>query len=350
MLPQKIVVILHHNNAIMTTKKELTSVDVFKFVAALMVVALHTKPFASFPETDYWVTALCRIAVPFFFVVSSFFYFKSNKPIAGYLKRLAQLYVVWLVIESPIVYMRFFANSSFIEGLKNFMIGLFLNNTFLASWYLMALLLGMWVVYLLSKWSPALLYVVGVLCAVLSVSHSAYFHLSDSEGWSTLTAFASKCFASNSFIAAIPYCILGRYLALREECLLKKSGSFWFLLVAFVGLAIVELSLCKHYRLWSMSDSYFLTDSFLSLYPVALVLTVLLLAYNLPVNKEASRMMRKMSILVYLSHPVIATLLMKACGMEHGMTLYLCSALISAPLSFAIVKLSNKIPLLKYLY
>ena len=47
-------------------KSNYNSIDVFKFLAAIMVVAIHTNPFYHYPILNFIITSLCRIAVPFF--------------------------------------------------------------------------------------------------------------------------------------------------------------------------------------------------------------------------------------------------------------------------------------------
>ena len=87
------------------------SIDIYKFVASLMVVAIHTHPFDG-TELDYYFTSFCRIAVPFFFISSSFFFFcKSTLNICAYTKRMLTLYGLWLIIESPFVLYKFFVDS-----------------------------------------------------------------------------------------------------------------------------------------------------------------------------------------------------------------------------------------------
>lgn len=50
------------------------SFDTFKAIAALMIVSMHCR----FPGDDFW-NALCRVAVPYFFMVSGYFvYHKEN--------------------------------------------------------------------------------------------------------------------------------------------------------------------------------------------------------------------------------------------------------------------------------
>ena len=146
----------------MAISKNYTTVDLFKFIASIMVVAIHTQPYISNALADYWITSACRIAVPFFFVVGSYFYFSSNKPIWNYIKRLWVLYLVWFVIELPFIYERFFIGTPFFKGMIYFIRGLLLNNTFYASWYITASWQALLITYLLAKRSTVLLYIIGI--------------------------------------------------------------------------------------------------------------------------------------------------------------------------------------------
>ena len=327
----------------MARTKELTSVDIFKFIAAIMVVALHTQPFMPNDDAAYWMTCICRIGVPFFFVAGSYFYFKSNKPIKAYIKRLLTLYLVWFVIEIPFIYERFFVGTTFLKGMAFFTRGLLIHNTFFASWYITASWQATLIVYLLSKRSNILLYIIGALCAFLSVSNAMYAHLFDNIAWNTLIKITTFLFASNSFVAAIPFVIIGRYIALNEEKLSEKINLAKFGLVASILIGIFEIIICKEF--------YAISDSFWSLYPISFFLVILFVKYNISISNEASRLLRNMSILVYLLHVVIIHIIIKGISnIEEGMILFFWTAFIAISTSLIIVILSKKIKILKYLY
>lgn len=326
----------------MAHSKNLTSVDLFKFIASLMVVAIHAHPFMSNADVDYWFTSICRVAVPFFFVIGSYFYFKSKKPISSYIKRLLLLYLVWFIIEIPFIYERFFLNTSFFKGLAYFTRGLLINNTFYASWYITASWQATLIIYLLAKRSNILLYTVAFFCAFLSVSNASYAHLFDNSVWNIFTKITSICFASNSFIAAIPFCVIGRYIAINEDVLLKKVSYLRYVLLGFIVFGIYEIFVCRQY--------YLMTDSFWSLYPIIFLIVILLISYSLPINKNVSQFLRKMSIIIYLSHGIVMRLLRLWCNMEEGVSMFFLTALFSVLISYLIVKLSSKFQFLKYLY
>ena len=246
------------------------------------------------------------------------------------------------LIELPFIYERFFIGTSFYQGMIYFTRGLLLNNTFYASWYITASWQAILITYLLAKRSTVLLYLIGFLCAVLSVSNAMYAHFFDNDNWNSFTHFTNMCFASNSFIAAIPYCIIGRYIAIHREKILSHKMALTISFGAFVVLGCIEVFYCKPY--------YEITDSFWLLYPIAFTLVALLISYNIPINEEASRILRKMSILVYLSHCIVIRLIKGLFDIGAGLTLFLSTALIAIVISYLTVLLSKRTRILKYLY
>lgn len=58
----------------MEKNKGYVGIDYFRVIAAFLIVAIHTSPFASFSETgDFIFTRIiARVAVPFFFMTSGF--------------------------------------------------------------------------------------------------------------------------------------------------------------------------------------------------------------------------------------------------------------------------------------
>ena len=88
----------------MMGKKKYGAIDIAKYVSALLVVCIHTFPFyeVSVRLNAYWIQTVCRLAVPFFFVSSGFFFFRKwdkNHPEANqealsrYEKRLGKIYL-----------------------------------------------------------------------------------------------------------------------------------------------------------------------------------------------------------------------------------------------------------------
>ena len=88
--------------------RDIPAVDVARFVCALLVVAIHVRPLSTYTELGNFLLdkGLCRIAVPFFFLVSGYFW--ARKPLTlrslgAFLWRIALLYALWTAIYYPIV-------------------------------------------------------------------------------------------------------------------------------------------------------------------------------------------------------------------------------------------------------
>lgn len=77
------------------------TIDVFRYICAVMVVAIHTLPFYDINEYIGYIATevLTRIAVPFFFLTSGYFYIRALKKdksvFIGYLLRILKTYAVW---------------------------------------------------------------------------------------------------------------------------------------------------------------------------------------------------------------------------------------------------------------
>lgn len=59
----------------MKCRKTYDAIDNFRLVAAVLIVAIHTAPLASFSDTADFLVTYCfgRIGVPFFLMVTGFF-------------------------------------------------------------------------------------------------------------------------------------------------------------------------------------------------------------------------------------------------------------------------------------
>ena len=77
------------------------SVDVFRYICAILVVAIHTRPLEELNPTLGFLAAdvIPRIGVPFFFAVSGYFYLakleKGEKPFRTQMKKVLGLYSTW---------------------------------------------------------------------------------------------------------------------------------------------------------------------------------------------------------------------------------------------------------------
>lgn len=79
-------------NMCIKTVRKYNSLDIAKFILAIFVVAIHTSPFYGMSQ-EYYGKVLYTIAVPVFFVMSSFLFFikGDDADIKSYCRRMSIL-------------------------------------------------------------------------------------------------------------------------------------------------------------------------------------------------------------------------------------------------------------------
>lgn len=141
-----------------TTIKSYNGVDVFKFIAAILVILLHANPFGldTFPG-QVLREVITPVAVPYFFCISGFFWYKNyvekgRENGKERINRTLKLYCYWSVIYFPFVVVSWLINGEF--GYYNILIyirNFVLEGSFQTIWYLNALWSSFFIAYILLK-------------------------------------------------------------------------------------------------------------------------------------------------------------------------------------------------------
>ena len=177
-----------------TMKKSLTGIDIFKLLAALGVVAIHTGlPFFKI---------LGRLGVPFFIVISSYFFFRhylklSNVEAVKYLKkfifRIGLLFLTWEVFYLPLA---IYNNLKFINQTKDSFSILHIickiifdffypvpsnGNGWGPSWYLLAMIIGLPLFVFIYKLLKTNLMILGLIVLLIEI----YYILANGYGYLT---------------------------------------------------------------------------------------------------------------------------------------------------------------------
>ena len=119
-----------------TIRKNYNNIDLFKFIMALVVVAIHTGPFAATgPLINRIWTPLSQLAVPFFFLSSTFLIGDRNPTPEALLpalrkqtRKIAKLYLIWTAAYLPLTVYHFItAGYSVPAALRSFLQALCLS-------------------------------------------------------------------------------------------------------------------------------------------------------------------------------------------------------------------------------
>ena len=78
----------------MSSSRTYKGIEIFRVVAAFLVVAIHTSPLAGYSGTaDFVFTrVIARVAVPFFFMVTGYFVLSKGTGVRRFLKKTAIIY------------------------------------------------------------------------------------------------------------------------------------------------------------------------------------------------------------------------------------------------------------------
>ncbi len=142
----------------MNPKTSTGGLDRFRLVGALLVVAIHTSPLTCLSaEADFFLTRiLARVAVPFFLMVTGQFVLPrilepgvhARRRLLRYLVRTGMLYLACILLYLPLgIYAGHYRELTAGKVLQM----LVWDGTFYHLWYFPACMLGMALLYLLSR-------------------------------------------------------------------------------------------------------------------------------------------------------------------------------------------------------
>lgn len=283
--------------------------DVLKFVLAVFILGLHT-------DVSLALKPIFRLAVPLFFMMTSYFFFlkqagleslqAKRRELKKYCRRILLLYLFWFVVLLPLTvyYNKWYVNlrpGLLLDVLQSFLFG----NTFKASWFLMASLLSIALVWCLSRWlKPSVMLVLGAVLYLFCCMTSNYYHLCE-----RLPGFADFCdgYATvfkvpyHSFPVALIFVIIGKYLA-EHAITVSNKWLVWVIAISLVLLyAEHHLVVSNH---WVNKG-----DCYLMLLPLSVALFMLIGQNYVRVGLDAIKL-RKCSTIIFCSHYSLAVLIL----------------------------------------
>ena len=284
-------------------------IDLFRLIAAMMVVAIHTFPFQSVaPQLDEIVTlTFFRVAVPFFFMTTGYFvlgpYSKNTsylqeKKIQNYLVNLVKIYglVILLYLPLSIINGTIAGNTSLLTWLKL----IIFDGTFYHLWYFPGIIIGtIIVVSLLKKTTFKLTFIVSSILYLIGLSGDSWY------GFISQVSVIKHAYAglfnvmtytrSGLFFTPLFLCL--GILIYRQPTWVKKPlknnrfiGILVLLAMSVESLLLHQFSVVRH-------DSMYLFLPFFMLF-----LFILILNWQ---PKFIWHSTDKLSLIVYIVHPIV---------------------------------------------
>ncbi len=300
----------------MNQKASFGGLDRFRLAAALLVVAIHTSPLICFsPEADFLLTRIfARVAVPFFLMVTGQFVLPrimepgpgAGKKLRRYLTRTGVLYLACIVLYLPLgIYAGHYRDLNPAQVLRL----LVWDGTFYHLWYFPACMLGMTLLWLLSRrlnmramaYTCAVLYLFG-LCGDSYYGLTAY--LPPLRGLCDL-GFHVWSHTRNGLFLAPPFLLMGAYMGRR--CEQPAGKSLPGVPVLGAGLALCLAGMTGEAFLLRYINSLRHDSMYLLLVPVMYCLYGLLLSPGQSINENCPPCprLRRISTAVYVLHPAV---------------------------------------------
>lgn len=296
--------------------EEYRVLDVMKFVMAIVVVAIHTRPELSF--SSLWVRnfleAVYSIAVPFFFMASGFLLFrKISLPltdegelrIKSYLKRMCKLYVLWTIVYLPLTVYGFYLDG--ISPLKA--VVLFFRNFLLVGenymswplWYLLALIVAVSIIYILLKLkvSKEGIVIISIMMALMGVGLD-YCKENSLMPQITDLYFTAFLKTRNGFFVGFLYVALGMFLSK-----LGRISVFGPILLFVFGVVGMSMKL-------PLSNALIVCPIFI--FSISCV--------GNKITQDTSVRFRLLSSIIYFTHMVFMAVFVIAFGLDKSFSLF----------------------------
>ena len=344
----------------MRTKPNYGWLDRFRIIAALAVIAIHTSPLDTFHEgADFFLTrVLARIAVPFFFMVTGHFVVagflpsgkaapstKSMVRFRKFLAKTSMLYLFCIILYLPVgIYAGHYEDTSVGVLLRM----LFFDGTFYHLWYFPACIMGVALVYLLSRFLSlgAMTAVSAVLYAIGLLGDSYYGLVEKVPALETFYGFLFQIssYTRNGLFLAPLFLVLGAWMAGAAQGqdgrdLSEKRLFLCSLFALSFALMTGEAFLLRHFQFQRHDSMYLL------LVPVMFFLYRFLLC--IPVKSD--RAFRTASTWIYVLHPAFIVVVrgiakpLRLTGLlvDNSLVHYLAVSFLSVAAAFAMVWLQS---------
>ena len=348
---------MQENSVYNEEKKENYDIfDLVKYILSFFIVAIYT---GLYPSILYpWL----RIAVPLFFIISSYLLFsKINRGVENeflvikkYISRQIKMYIFWFIVLLPftiIVRKEWFSNG-IVLGLFNCLKNTLFSSTFIASWYITSSIWGVIILYKASKkMNPKILTILAsIIYFICCLRSSYYLRIIQFESIEKIINTFEILFVNPvfSFPVAIFWMNIGKLFA--DKKIKIKNNNYYF------GIIISALLLYFEWIITIKNENNNDFDLYFMLAPFVIFCFIFILKHNVNIKKAYT--LRKISVITYPMHASIAKALLllfeklNVCGNLASIISFVSTIIICHLTYFIFLKLSKyeKLKILKNAY
>lgn len=282
----------------MDKREYYTGIDYFRFIAALLIIAIHTSPLGKINDTGNFILTrvVARVAVPFFFMTSGFFmlsrYDYNGARLIKFIKRTAILYGISILLYMPVnIYNGYFKMDYFIPNLIK---DILFDGTMYHLWYLPAAIMGGAVaLYLVRHFDYKAAFAISGILYFIGLFGDSYYGVSDRLSDIYTYIFQVCDYTRNGIFFAPVFFVLGGFIA-ENKGKVSLAKSLWgfvisFSLMLFEALTLHSLNVQRH-------------DS---MYIFLLPCMYFLFQFLLNFKGKCIAWLKSASLIIYIIHPMM---------------------------------------------
>lgn len=283
----------------MGNEKRYNMIDVLRLVAAVLVVSIHTTALLSFGENAWIPTSLgiARIAVPFFFIVTGYFFYEriqKKQDTKSYIKRLFRFYITWVIIEVvlliPLVYTNISSNPGSI-------IGILLVGVTGSLWYISSSVMALLVTTpLLKRNKFGALFIISIILYIVGLGGDSYFGIAQGNILGVMSDAYTSVFvmANIGFTCSVPFIVIGAAINkynLKDK--IKFPGN-----IAIVGIILLIIEAFVLFKTGIAKDY----NMYVSLLIVTPAIFIWAMNSKFKISDNVAKICREYSIGIYCTH------------------------------------------------
>lgn len=345
----------------MSDRKQYGALDLAKFIAAILIIVLHTGPFSSYSEILRFGfrSIITVVAVPFFFLTSGFLFCTKLNSLEEkdksdyfkkYFKRLGLMYLLWSAVYFIFVAIDWAVNGFGVMDVLEYVRDFFFKGSYSTIWFLPALMTAVTVVYLLrKKMSYEKIFLLAIPFYIIACFGSSYYGIS--ENLSVISDLYNIYFyifdtIKNGILFGWIYVALGGIFS--EKTFEEKPVKYFVFSGVFYVLMAGE-TVAQAFLGWSTNG----VDTKFMLVPLTIYLFMFVMSLNIK-SGPAFIWMRKLSLLMFLSQRIFLTLfdwfLADTIFVKNSMIYFISILSLTLIFSVVFIKLSEKVTVLKKFY
>lgn len=321
--------------------KQYIGLDIVKFLMAMIVVSIHTNLFCESQKLKSYLLPWQKIAVPVFFIISSFLFFKKinsmkngNDLLRKYIIRLIIFSLIWFIITLPInLFFHYYPSINLPSIIKY----IFFSGLFPGSWFISALAIGIVLSYMTFRMKIGYIaFGISIVCCLVC-EYNEYLPYCLQNYYNVINRFVWDLNAT--FLPTHIYVFIGAFLA-KYTIENKYSRINAPILVLFLGVAYA----CQ-FRLGGVLSSIFM----------AIIVFMIGHNYNRKTNLF-NKKLRQVSIVVYIVHFTFNRLYCYVLyhfhynPQDYSFLRYVIVVVFSLSFAIFLLKLKEKVSIIKFLF